>query len=109
MERSARRSLRFFQRIAGSGMGDLGDQTCRNESLFDVVSLEVDIRVNFVSYAIIALVAIEADIVRGGADPNGLASHLEGRFPNSEVIARGHHLNWLSVRPTVILRAAEKI
>src|SRR5258705_3873755 len=99
----------FFKRIGGKGISDLGNQTGRSEGLFNIFALQINIRINLVGYAVITLVAVEADVVGCRADPKSLSINLERRFPNSEVIAGGHHSNRLSMRPTVILRAAKQI
>jgi len=50
--------------------------------------LEIDIGIDLVGDAVVALIAFESDIVRGGADPQGFAVDLERRFPDTQVIAR---------------------
>jgi len=55
------------------------------------------------------LIPLEADIVGGGADPKHLAIDSEGRFPDAQVIARGHDGDGFGVGPAIVLRAAEEI
>src|SRR5256885_16959856 len=74
--------------IVGKEVRDCGDQACVAESLFDIVALEIDIGIDFVGDPVVALIAFEADVVGGGADPQSLAIDLERRFPDAQMIAR---------------------
>src|SRR5882762_11626604 len=103
MERPTGGCFCLFKGVGGKGMGDLGNQPRRIEGLFDVFALKINIRINLVGYIVVTLVAVEADVMGCRADPKSLSINLERRFPNSEVIAGGHHFNRLSMRPTVIL------
>jgi hypothetical protein len=88
MEAAAGGGFGFFHGIAGEIVGDLGDEARGGERFFDVVALEVDVGVDFVGQAVVALVFFEADIVGGGADPKGLAVDLKRGFPDAQMVAR---------------------
>ena len=90
--------MRDFENDAGGG-----------KSFLDVVALEVDVGIDLVGDAIIALISLEADVVCGGADPESLAVDVKRRFPNAQVIAGGDNRNRLGVGPAIILRASEKV
>src|SRR5258707_5617497 len=108
MERAAGGGSCFLERVGGQDMGDLGDQAGGGEGFLDVVALEVDIGIDLVSHTIVALVALEADVVGSGADPKSLHIDLKRRFPDAQVIARSHDLDGFGMRPAVILRTAEE-
>src|SRR6266850_2609807 len=101
--------LGFLERIVGEEVRDLGYKAGRRERFFDVVALEIDVRIDLVGDAVIALVAFESDVVRGGANPERFALDLEWSFPNAQMVARPDDANGLSVRPTVILRATKEV
>jgi len=73
----------FFHRIAGEEVGDFGDEASAGESLFDVVAFEIDIGIDFMGDAIVALVALESDIVSGGTYPQHPATDFKWRFPDA--------------------------
>ena len=64
-------------------MRDLGDQAGVGKGLLDIVALEVDIGINFVGDSVVALVALEADVVSCGAHPKRLTINLKWRFPDA--------------------------
>src|SRR5467141_4507916 len=107
MERAAGGGLGFFHGFVREEVGDFCDEASACERFFDVLALEVDIRIDLVSDAVVALVAFESNVVSSGADPKRFAVNLEGRFPNAEMVARSDHADGLSVGPAVILRAAK--
>src|SRR5712692_7558435 len=90
-------------------MGDFENDAGGEESFLDIVALKVDVGIDLVGDAIIALIPLEADVVSGGADPESLALDLKRRFPDAQVIAGGHNGDGLSVSPAVILRAAKEV
>ena len=90
-------------------MDDLGDESGAGKSFFDVIALQVDVRINFVRDAVVTLIALETNIVSRRADPQRFAVHGERRFPEAKVIARSDDADGFGVRPAVILRPAEKI
>src|SRR5258708_25507351 len=108
MERAAGGGSCLLERVGGEDMGALGDQARGGEGFLDVLALEVDIGINLVSYTIVALVALEADVVGSGADPKSLHIDLKRRFPDAQVIARRHDLDGFGMRPAIILRTAEE-
>lgn len=77
MEGSAGGGVRFFQGIVGREVGKLFHLTGAEQSFFDVIALEINVGINFVGETIVALIALEADIVGGGADPNGFPIALK--------------------------------
>src|SRR5271170_474750 len=88
VEAAAGCGLGLSEGIGGSHMSSLGDEARAGESGVDVLALAVDGGIDFVGHAVIALVALEADIVRGGDAPERAAAHRIGRFPDTQVIAR---------------------
>ncbi len=109
MERAAGGGSCFLERVGGQDMGDLGDQARGDEGFLDVIALEVDIGIDLVGYAVVAFVALEANVVGGRADPERFPIDLEGRFPDAQVIAGGHDLDGFGTRPAVILWTAEEV
>src|SRR5437016_5808458 len=101
--------LGFFHGIVGKEVGDLGDEARRSKSFFDVIALEIDIGIDLVGNAVVALIAFESDVVGGGADPQGFAIDLEVRFPDAQMVARSDDTDGFSVCPAVILRAAKEV
>ena len=73
--------------LVGKKVGNLGDQAGAEESFFDVIALQIDVGIDFVSEAVVALVAFEADIVSSRADPKRFSIHSERRFPYAQMIA----------------------
>ena len=74
----------------------------------NVVSLAVGIGVDLVSDTVVALIAIEADVVGAGSDPDGLAFKIEWSFPQSEMMSRSDNPQRIGLRISEILRSAEK-
>src|SRR4029077_3398578 len=109
MERAAGGGSSFFERVGGQDMSHLSDQARGGESFLDVVAFEVNIGIDLVGYAVVALVALEADVVSSGADPERLCIDLERSLPDAQVIAGGYDLDGFGTRPAVILRTAEKV
>jgi len=109
MEAAAGGGFAFLHGVCGEHVSNFVDEPRGSKRLFDIVALKVDIGIDFVSDSIIALVSFEADVVSGGADPHRLAVNFEGRFPNTQVIARGDNRNRFGVGPAVILLAAEEV
>src|SRR5260370_39635149 len=107
MEGAAGGGFGVFHRIIGQDVGDFGNEAGGNKSFFDVVALEVDIGIDLVGDAVVALIAFESDIVSGGADPQRCTFYLERRFPYAKVIARSADAEWFSWGPAVILGSAK--
>src|SRR5260370_38440069 len=101
--------LGFFHGFFGEEMRDFCDDAGGRESFLDAVALEVDVGINLVSDAVVALVALESDVVSSGTDPKCFAVDQEGRFPDAQMVARSDDADGLSVGPAVILRAAEEV
>src|SRR5437660_5648485 len=108
MEAAARRCLRFLHRLVGQEVSDLRNQPRACKGLLNVITLEVNVGIDFVGDAIVALVAFKTYVVRSSADPDGCTVHLKRRFPNTQMIARFDDADRLSVGPAVILGAAKK-
>jgi len=66
---------------------DLADEAGGRERFFDVVAFEVDVGIDLVGDSVIALVAFESNVVRGGADPERLAVDLKGSLPDAQMVA----------------------
>src|SRR5579863_6520051 len=109
MEGAAGGSFCFLHRIVRKKVREFGDQAGAGKSFFDVVAFEVDVGIDFVSEAVVALVAFESDIVSGGANPESFAVDGERRLPDAQMIASFYDVDGLSVSPAVILWTAEKI
>src|SRR5260370_20515457 len=103
MEGAAGGGLGLLHGFCGEEMRDFCDQAGGRESFFDVVTLEVDVGINLVSDAVVALVALESDVVSSGTNPKRFAVDLEGRFPNAEMVARSNDADGLSVSPRIVL------
>src|SRR6266853_949054 len=109
MKSTACCSLRFLHGLVRQEVGDLCNEARGSESIPNVVALEVDIGIDLVCGAVVALVAFESNIMRGGAHPQRFSFHLERRLPNAQMVPRSDDTDGLGVRPTVILRAAKKV
>src|SRR5713101_8829079 len=71
MEGAAGGGLGFFHGFFGEEMRDFCYQAGGRESFLDVVTLEVDVRIDLVSDPVVALVALESNVVSSGTDPVG--------------------------------------
>ena len=109
MKRAARSGLGFLERVVRQKMGDRGDEAGGAQRFLDIVAFEVDVRIDFVGDAVVALVALESDIVRRGAHPKGPAAHQEWRFPNAQMIARTDDGDGFGMGPAIILRTAKEV
>src|SRR5713226_5686097 len=109
MESAAGGGLGFFHRFIGEEVRNFCDEAGGGESLFDKVTLKVDVGIDLVSDAVVALVAFESDVVSSGTDPKRLALDLKWRFPDAQMVARPDDADGLSVGPAVILGAAKEI
>ncbi|HKT48103.1 MAG TPA: hypothetical protein VJP87_11320 [Candidatus Acidoferrales bacterium] len=65
VESTAGGGMGFAEGGFGEEVGDFGDEAGGGERLFHIVAFEVAIGIDFVSDAVVALVAVEADV--GGA------------------------------------------
>src|SRR5260370_12162095 len=90
-------------------MSDFGNQTRGDESLFHIIPLEINIRINLVRDSIAAIISLETYVVRRRSNPQGLSLHIEWRFPNAQVIARGNDLEGFGVRPAKVLGPPKEI
>jgi len=77
MEGAAGGGCGLLHGIVGKEVRDLGDEARGRESFFDVVALKINIGIDLVGNAVVALIAFESDIVGGSADPQGFAVDLE--------------------------------
>ena len=107
MKRGARSRAGFLGRLPWHHVGKSRHQTGFIQTSAYEFALIVDIRIDFVGHAVVALIAVEANVVRGGADPQFLPLHLEWRFPQTKMMALRHHLNGNRMRQAVVLHAAE--
>src|SRR5581483_3563946 len=87
VEGAAGGGARFAHGVFGKKESVLGDEAGSDEGFLNVVAFEVDIGIDFVGDAVVALVALEANVMGGGADPEGLAIDGERRLPDAQVIA----------------------
>src|SRR6266481_4742022 len=109
MEGTAGRGPCFLHGIPRKKMEDLRDQAGAAESFLHVVTLQINVRIDFVSEAVVTFVAFEPNIVSRSADPQRFAVACESRFPNTQMIAGPDHIDRLGMRPAIILRTAEEI
>lgn len=108
LEGSAGCSARFSDRIRRSDIGRFRNQAGCTEGSGEVVALFVDFGIDFVSDAVVALIAFETDVVRTSSDPDWLAVNFERRFPDSKMMARGDDLNGFGTGVAVVLRAVKQ-
>ena len=73
-ECATRGGLGFDEGVVWKKVSDISDEPGGGESFFHVISLKVDIRIDLVREAIVALVFFKADVMCGGANPQGLAT-----------------------------------
>ena len=83
MERASGRGTCFSHGIPGKKVEDLSDQTGTAKRFFNVITLKVDVRINFVSDAVVSFIAFESDIVSRRANPKRFAIYCEARFPDA--------------------------
>src|SRR3979409_743742 len=109
MKGSAGGGLGFLQRIFGKEVGNFGDEARRRERFFDILAFEVDVGIDLVGDAVVALVEFETDVVGCSADPKRFALDLDGSSPNAQMVARSDDADGLGVGPAVVLRPAEEV
>src|ERR1700687_4140949 len=109
MEAAAGVSLGFLHSIVGEEVGDFRDEARGNEGLFDIVALKINIGIDLVGDAVVALIAFESDVVGCGAEPQRLALNLERGFPDAQMVARTDDTDGFGMGPAVILRTAKEI
>src|SRR5207245_10000591 len=109
MESAGGGGLGFFHGFVGEKMRDFCDEAGGRECFLNIVAFEVNVGIDLVSDAVVALVPFESDVVSSGTDPKRFAANLEGRFPDAQMVARSDDADGLSVGPAVILRAAEEV
>lgn len=109
VEAAASGGLGFFHGVVRREVGDFGDKASGAKGLLNVIALEINVGINLVGDAVVALVAFEADVMRGGADPERLGVDRKGRFPDAQVIARSDDGDGLGMSPAVVLLAAEEV
>ena len=109
MECAAGSSLCLLHGAVRKEVSDLCDQASGSESLFNVIPLEVDVGIDLVGDAAVALVTFETDVVGGSADPQRFSIDLERRFPDTQVITRPDDTDGFGMGPAVILRSAKEI
>src|SRR5438309_1479350 len=74
-----------------------------------VVTLQVDVGIDFVSDAIVALVAFKPDVMSGRAYPQRFSLDLKRSLPNAQMVARFCDVKRLRVRPAGVLRPSEEV
>src|SRR5208282_6118790 len=88
MEAAAGGGFGLLHGIFWEDVRDFRDQACGSEGFFDVVAFEIDIGIDFVCKAVVALIFFEADVVSGGADPKSSAIEVKWGFPNAQMVSR---------------------
>src|SRR5580704_4149247 len=109
MERAAGGGLCFLHWILRQEVRHLSVESGTGQSFLDVVAFEIDIGIDFVRQSVVTLILFEANVVRGGANPNHAAFYGERSFPDAQVIAGSHHGDGFGMSPAVILLTTEKI
>ena len=69
--------------LAALALRELLYEAGRNERLFEVIALKIDIGIDLVRDTIVAFVALKAHIMRRCPNPKGLAVYIKGRFPDT--------------------------
>src|SRR6266566_8231447 len=64
MKRAAGRRLGFLHRVVRKKMHYLSNEARAGKSFLNVIAFGVDVRIDFVRDAVVALIAFESDIVR---------------------------------------------
>ncbi len=108
MEAAAGGGVGFGERVGGRDVGSLHDEAGARQSVVDVLAFAVNRRIDLVGHAVVAFVALEADVMRGRDAPQRAAIHQVRRFPRAQVIARHRHAHRLGVRESIILRPVEQ-
>src|SRR5713226_2178171 len=109
MESAAGGGLGFFHWFVGKEVSGFDDEAGGGESFLNVVAFKVDVGIDLVSDAVVALVAFESDVVSSGTDPKRFTIDLKRRFPDAQMVARPDDADGLSVCPAVILRAVKEV
>ena len=81
MERSASGGFRIAQWVRRQDVCEIGHEPRGRECLLDVVALEIHVGIDLMRHAVVAPIALEADVVRGGADPQRGSLDLKWRLP----------------------------
>ena len=66
--------------VRRSHVGRLRHKAGLGEAVADIVAFSVGVRIDFVGDTVVALIAVEADVVSAGSDPGCLAVELNGAF-----------------------------
>src|SRR5258706_12895229 len=109
VNRTAGRGFGFLHRVVRKKMHHLSNEARAGKSFPNVIAFGVDVRIDFVRNAVVALIAFESDVVRRSADPDGAAVYRKRSLPYAEMVARRDGGKRLRVRPAVILGSPEKI
>src|SRR5260370_19879311 len=109
MKSAAGGGFGFLQGVLRKEVRGLGDEASGSESFFDVVAFQVNVGIDLVGDAVVALIAFEADVVRRFAYQHSFAFYLVGRLPAAQMVARSDEAYGFGVSPAVILRAAEEV
>src|SRR5882724_13711021 len=107
MERATRRCVRFLQGIGWRDVTEHRNSAGRVQCLAQVLAFLVDVRIDLVSQPIVALVFLEAYVVRRGSHPNRMMIEINWGTPYPEMVALLHHLHRLGVLVTEILHPPE--
>src|SRR5882672_7284902 len=81
MERATRRCVRFFQGIRWRDVTQHRDVAGRVQGLAQILALLVDVGIDLVGQPIVALVFLEANIMRRGSHPYGVTVEVDGGTP----------------------------
>jgi len=108
MKLASSRSLGRGERIGWRNMIPLDDKPSSRKCSIHILAFTVDGWINLVRKAVVALIALESDIVRGRNAPQRPPVDLVRRFPDSQVIPRHRNSHWLGVGESVVLRSAKK-
>src|SRR5205809_7629567 len=99
MKSAASCGLGFFHWIVRQEVGNSGNETRGSQSILNVVALEINIGIDFVGDAVVALVTFESGVVSSGADPSRSTFHPERRLPHGPMIPRSDDPQRLGVLP----------
>src|SRR3954452_4836005 len=109
MEATARRGLRLLYWILGQEVSVGNNATAFHQRRADEVTLLIHIGIDLVGDAVVALILLEADIVRCRSHPYILSIELKRRLPDAQMMPLLHDRDRFGTSEAEILRASEEV
>ena len=103
------RRLRLQQRIPHRHVLPRRHHPRIGQALPNKIPLLIRLRVNLVGQLAVPLIFVKAHIVRPCPGPHRPPAHLKRRLPDPKMVPRRHHLQWVRVRPSVVLRPVKQV